>query len=102
MIFSIFKLSIFNFVVFLSCVFFSNLMLLFFFVFWAFQTFAAESGKTKYTAVTGDGALRQAISDDLFKRKGTKYSPEQIVVRTLRSCVAFILLITAVFLLFFL
>ena len=41
---------------------------------------AAEQGMTKYTAVTGDAKLRKAIAADLTARKGTPYSPEQIVV----------------------
>ncbi len=42
---------------------------------------AANAGFTKYTAVNGEIALRNAICEDLLKRKGTKYAPEQIVVR---------------------
>ena len=41
---------------------------------------AANKGLTKYTAVTGELSLRKAIADDLTKRKGTPYTPEQIVV----------------------
>ena len=41
---------------------------------------AANDGFTKYTAVNGDADLRQAIADDLFTRKGTKYTADQIVV----------------------
>ena len=41
---------------------------------------AANKGLTKYTAVTGELGLRKAIADDLTKRKGTAYAPEQIVV----------------------
>jgi hypothetical protein len=33
-----------------------------------------------YTAVTGDVELRQAICNDLLKRKNVSYSPEEIVV----------------------
>jgi len=41
---------------------------------------AAQAGLTKYTAVTGDAELRAAIAQDLSARKGTAYTPEQIVV----------------------
>ena len=41
---------------------------------------AADKGMTKYTAVTGDAKLRKAIAADLTSRKGTPYTPEQIVV----------------------
>jgi len=41
---------------------------------------AAVQGITKYTAVAGEAKLRKAIVDDLKKRKGTLYTPEQIVV----------------------
>ena len=41
---------------------------------------AANDGFTKYTAVNGDADLRQAIADDLFTRKGTKYTADQIVI----------------------
>ncbi|CAM9889614.1 unnamed protein product, partial [Sphacelaria rigidula] len=37
-------------------------------------------GKTKYTGVTGDSGLRQAICEDLSRRKNLKYAPEEIVV----------------------
>jgi aspartate/methionine/tyrosine aminotransferase len=33
-----------------------------------------------YTAVTGDIELRQAICNDLLKRKNVSYKPEEIVV----------------------
>ena len=45
-----------------------------------FQGIAATGGVTKYTAVNGDNALRQAIANDLLKRKNTPYSNQQIVV----------------------
>ena len=41
---------------------------------------AATLGLTKYTAVTGETALREAIARDLSTRKNTPYSAEQIVV----------------------
>eukprot|EP00597_Dinobryon_sp_UTEXLB2267_P011183 CAMPEP_0170129878 /NCGR_PEP_ID=MMETSP0020_2-20130122/22172_1 /TAXON_ID=98059 /ORGANISM="Dinobryon sp., Strain UTEXLB2267" /LENGTH=338 /DNA_ID=CAMNT_0010364361 /DNA_START=143 /DNA_END=1156 /DNA_ORIENTATION=+ len=41
---------------------------------------AAKQGLTKYTGVAGELSLRQAIAGDLSKRKGTPYSPDQIVV----------------------
>lgn len=41
---------------------------------------AATSGQTRYTAVTGTLALRQAISNDLKRRKQVDYTPAQIVV----------------------
>lgn len=44
------------------------------------QVEAVNQGHTKYTTVTGSLALRTAISQDLLARKGTAYSPEQIVV----------------------
>lgn len=37
-------------------------------------------GLTKYTAVTGELKLREAIVRDLAARKGVQYSPSQIVV----------------------
>ena len=40
----------------------------------------ATKGNTKYTAVTGTVDLREAIADDLEKRKGVKYGVDQIVV----------------------
>jgi aspartate aminotransferase len=43
-------------------------------------TQAARAGLTKYTGVTGTAPLRQAICDDLLRRKGTAYSPSEIVV----------------------
>lgn len=41
---------------------------------------AVREGHTRYTAVTGDAALRQAICKDLETRKGVKYAPEEIIV----------------------
>lgn len=41
---------------------------------------AAVSGKTKYTSVNGEVALRTAITIDLNKRKSIKYTADQIVV----------------------
>jgi len=41
---------------------------------------AATGGHTKYTAVNGDAALRQAIADDLRSRKGLSYTADQIVI----------------------
>jgi hypothetical protein len=43
-------------------------------------TQAARAGLTKYTGVTGTAPLRQAICDDLLRRKGTAYTPAEIVV----------------------
>ena len=48
------------------------------------QIKAAESGKTKYTAVAGSAELRVAIAHDLATRKGTPYSQDDIVVRMIR------------------
>lgn len=41
---------------------------------------AAALGNTKYTAVTGEISLRNAIVHDLQSRLSIKYTPEQIVV----------------------
>ncbi len=41
---------------------------------------AAESGKTKYTAVFGMEPLREAICTDLRRRKKLQYEPNQVVV----------------------
>ena len=41
---------------------------------------AVRDGATRYTAVTGEAALRKAICDDLERRKGVKYAPEEIIV----------------------
>ena len=41
---------------------------------------AVQNGETRYTAVTGTAALRSAISEDLQRRKGVFYPPENIVV----------------------
>ena len=41
---------------------------------------AVREGHTRYTAVTGEAALRSAICRDLEHRKGVKYSPEEIIV----------------------
>ena len=41
---------------------------------------AALKGETKYTGVSGNLNLRKAIAFDLSSRKGTAYSPEEIVV----------------------
>ncbi|CAM9578139.1 unnamed protein product [Ascophyllum nodosum] len=41
---------------------------------------AAREGKTKYTGVTGSLDLRQAICDDLARRKSLAYTPEDVVV----------------------
>eukprot|EP00981_Chlorochromonas_danica_P004924 scaffold988_cov165-Ochromonas_danica.AAC.26 len=41
---------------------------------------AAAKGVTKYTSVNGDFSLRQAIGQDLLRRKGLHYSPEEIVI----------------------
>ena len=43
-------------------------------------TKAMAEGQTTYTAVTGTIELRKAICDDLSKRKGIQYKPEEIVV----------------------
>jgi len=41
---------------------------------------AVREGHTRYTAVTGEAALRAAICKDLETRKGIKYTPEEIIV----------------------
>lgn len=41
---------------------------------------AMNSGQTRYTAVDGTAALKQAIIDDLARRKSLHYSPDQIIV----------------------
>mmetsp|Transcript_2151 Transcript_2151/g.3012 ORF Transcript_2151/g.3012 Transcript_2151/m.3012 type:complete len:449 (-) Transcript_2151:69-1415(-) len=41
---------------------------------------AVRAGDTGYTAVTGTAALRQAIVDDLKRRKGIEYAPTDVVV----------------------
>jgi aspartate/methionine/tyrosine aminotransferase len=41
---------------------------------------AVIDGQTRYTAVTGTLALRQAIADDLARRKGTVYNPNTEIV----------------------
>nr|AIT70246.1 aspartate aminotransferase [Sargassum thunbergii] len=41
---------------------------------------AAQEGATKYTGVTGSLDLRQAICDDLSRRKNLAYTPGDIVV----------------------
>ena len=46
---------------------------------------AAQRGETKYTAVAGTQLLRKAITDDLLRRKGVSYTPDEIVVRD-RAC----------------
>lgn len=41
---------------------------------------AVRDGATRYTAVTGEVTLRKAICEDLERRKGVKYAPEEIIV----------------------
>lgn len=41
---------------------------------------AVRDGATRYTAVTGEAALRKAICEDLERRKGVTYAPEEIIV----------------------
>ena len=41
---------------------------------------AAEEGMTKYTGNAGILSLREAIADDLKKRKGVAYAPDEILV----------------------
>jgi aspartate/methionine/tyrosine aminotransferase len=41
---------------------------------------AVQKGETKYTAVTGTAALRNAIAADLKRRKGLDYSPQTDIV----------------------
>lgn len=41
---------------------------------------AVRDGATRYTAVTGEEALRTAICEDLERRKGVKYAPQEIIV----------------------
>ena len=43
---------------------------------------AARLGLTKYTAVNGENALRQAIAADLKQRKHTPYTADEIMVHT--------------------
>lgn len=43
---------------------------------------AIDSGKSKYTAVSGILPLRRAIADHLQKNKGLSYGPEEIIVAT--------------------
>jgi aspartate/glutamate/aspartate-prephenate aminotransferase len=50
---------------------------------------AVKKGDTRYTAVTGTIQLRQAISDDLKRRKGVEYNPatEIVVGNGAKQCV---------------
>lgn len=50
---------------------------------------AVQSGDTRYTAVTGTVALRNAIAEDLKKRKGVEYNPanEIVVGNGAKQCV---------------
>jgi hypothetical protein len=59
---------------------------------------AIQHGETRYTAVTGTADLRNAIADDLKRRKGLEYNPQtEIVVgngvsllsgrRTMNACI---------------
>mmetsp|Transcript_7753 Transcript_7753/g.19249 ORF Transcript_7753/g.19249 Transcript_7753/m.19249 type:complete len:442 (-) Transcript_7753:3182-4507(-) len=50
---------------------------------------AIQDGQTKYTAVTGTAQLRQAIADDLQRRKGLTYNPatEIVVGNGAKQCV---------------
>lgn len=41
---------------------------------------AVEEGRTKYTAVTGEAELKTKICEDLERRKGTVYEPDEIIV----------------------
>jgi len=41
---------------------------------------AVNNGETKYTAVTGTAALRNAIANDLKRRKGLEYNPQTDIV----------------------
>ncbi len=41
---------------------------------------ALQEGKTKYGAVTGVAALKQAITDRLYQDQGLRYAPEQVIV----------------------
>lgn len=41
---------------------------------------AIKNGETRYTAVTGTAALRNAIAADLKRRKGTDYNPQTEIV----------------------
>lgn len=41
---------------------------------------AVQAGQTRYTAVTGTLELRQAIAEDLNKRKNVKYDPKTEIV----------------------
>jgi bifunctional aspartate aminotransferase and glutamate/aspartate-prephenate aminotransferase len=50
---------------------------------------AVQDGATRYTAVTGTLALRQAIAHDLQRRKGVTYNPktEIVVANGAKQCV---------------
>mmetsp|Transcript_201 Transcript_201/g.487 ORF Transcript_201/g.487 Transcript_201/m.487 type:complete len:444 (-) Transcript_201:360-1691(-) len=50
---------------------------------------AVQSGATRYTAVTGTADLRNAIAEDLKKRKGVEYNPanEIVVGNGAKQCV---------------
>jgi aspartate/glutamate/aspartate-prephenate aminotransferase len=50
---------------------------------------AVEAGDTKYTAITGTAALRQAIAADLSRRKGVEYDwkTEIVVGNGAKQCV---------------
>ena len=50
---------------------------------------AVAEGKTRYTAVTGTAALREAIASDLSRRKGVDYDPntEIVVGNGAKQCV---------------
>jgi len=39
---------------------------------------ALDMGKVKYTALAGSHELRAAICEDMLKRKGLTYTPEQV------------------------
>lgn len=41
---------------------------------------ALEDGATRYTAVSGEAALREAICADLKRRRGTEYAPDEVLV----------------------
>lgn len=43
-------------------------------------TAAIQRGETKYTAVTGTADLRNAIAEDLKRRKGLEYNPQTEII----------------------
>ncbi len=57
---------------------------------------AISDGETRYTAVTGTAALRNAIANDLKRRKGLEYNPQtEIVVGNGVSALVYVLGVTS-------